>query len=247
MNNGDVDANLDEVADAPTDESNTTVVNEEEETSEPEPVVPTLPELPDDLRWIGAYMPAECDALAMGSVLGVFCPGLEYLMHTQEVIDQTFVLSTNFLDAHEELRGATVYSLSHETDYNQDLILLLNGSEVWRISATHDAFGNHRIAKTKLFSILTRSSVVNIEVYDDFTIVLFDDESVFLAFRPEIEGDVARYNNAIVDPGDPRTTYLYFIDAPLQYYAVVADTSLSFSYIMNILTEDGDGNQFLSQ
>ena len=83
--------------------------------------------------------------------------------------------------------------------------------------------------------------MLELEVYDDFALVVFENQSVFLAFRPDVEGELALYNTAIVDPGDTRQGYLLFQDAPLQYYAVVADRSLSYSYIMNILTEDSQG------
>ena len=50
---GDVDTNLDS---AETVTENTTSIVEEE-TAAPEPVIQPLPDLPDDLRWIGAYLP----------------------------------------------------------------------------------------------------------------------------------------------------------------------------------------------
>ena len=66
----------------------------------------------EDLRWIGWYLPSECNNFTVGSVLSIFCPDLRYILHMQEVIDRGFLLAHNFLDENEELKQASLHSLS---------------------------------------------------------------------------------------------------------------------------------------
>ena len=58
----------------------------------------------EGLRWIGWYLPSECNNFTVGSVLAIFCPDLQYVLHMQEVIDKGFLLAHNFLDTNEELK-----------------------------------------------------------------------------------------------------------------------------------------------
>ena len=142
--------------------------------------------------------------------------------------------------------------MSKETGYEGDLILVLNGTrssqkEVWRVEGVEDIFGNYSVRKTKIFEVLSFSDVQALEVYDDFTMVHFTDETVFLFFRPDVEGELAQ-NLGAVDPGDIRKQFLMFQDSPILYYAIVQDNSLTYDYIMNILSGDsGNADQYISQ
>ena len=77
------------------------------------------------------------------------------------------------------------------------------------------------------------------------------DEAVTLAslgFRPEELGATLQYNVAAVDPFDKRTSQLIYQETPIDYYDIVSDSSLTYDYIMNILTQNlQTGEQFLSQ
>ena len=188
----------------------------------------------------------------MGSLIAIFCPDLRYLYHSSQAIDQTFVRARNFLDDNQEFAGVEIYTMSKETGYEGDLILVLNGArssqkEVWRVEGVEDIFGNYSVRKTKIFEVLSFSDVQALEVYDDFTMVHFTDETVFLFFRPDVEGELAQ-NLGAVDPGDIRKQFLMFQDSPILYYAIVQDNSLTYDYIMNILSGDsGNADQYISQ
>ena len=88
----------------------------------------------------------------------MFCPDLRYLMHTQQVIDQSFENAENYMDTNPEqfdnLSDPPVYSLSKESEHTSDLILVMNlgfgSSEIYRLSATKEN-GEHKFVMTLLF------------------------------------------------------------------------------------------------
>ena len=86
-------------------------------------------------------------------------------------------------------------------------------------------------------------------MFDDFALVIFEDESVLLAVRPEIEGDYALYNNALVDVGSTERPSLYLDETPIEYYSIVPDTSKTYNYLLNMLTvssNTGERVEYLS-
>ena len=88
-------------------------------------------------------------------------------------------------------------------------------------------------------------------MYDDFAMIVEADDAVTLAslgFRPDDLGATLQYNVAAVDPFDKRTSQLIYQETPIDYYDIVRDSSLTYDYIMNILTQNlQTGEQFLSQ
>ena len=82
-------------------------------------------------------MPLECNELAVGSVTGIFCPELRYLFHTEQIRQVTTNFSDNLILTEEKFSDIQVYSFSKEVDFEGSMILLLNGSEVWRVTAAH--------------------------------------------------------------------------------------------------------------
>lgn len=66
-----------------------------------------------------------------------------------------------------------MYSMSHETGHEGDLIVLIQGNEVWRIEASHNQFNLPSIVTTKLFTIIEFQTIRAVEVYDDFAVVIF--------------------------------------------------------------------------
>jgi hypothetical protein len=73
----------------------------------------------------------------------------------------------------------------------------MNRSEVHRLSAVEGDNGEHSFTLTFLFKLRILQNIKSIEVYDDFTFIIFEDESVFLAFRPNELGGLAIYNTKV--------------------------------------------------
>ena len=51
--------------------------------------------------------------------------------------------------------------------------------------------------ETTIFTLRFLSQIRAIEVYDDFAIVIFEDNSVLLAVRPTVLGGLASYNTVL--------------------------------------------------
>ena len=139
----------------------------------------------------------------------------------------------------EEFAGISdppVYSRSKESLHGEDLILVMNKSSIYRISAAHQD-GKHKFVKTKLFKVRILQDIKYIEVYDEFAFIIFEDESAMVAFRPKEEGGIATYNNKTTDVGGEKRGLLNFSAAPIQYFNIVKDDSQQYSYILNILTQ----------
>lgn len=84
---------------------------------------------------VGRNLPSECDQLRFGTVAGVFCPDLRYLVNGQELLDTGLQWATNYLSSNQDLKNITVHSMSRESSYPGSLVLLLNENEVWRVSS----------------------------------------------------------------------------------------------------------------
>ena len=131
-----------------------------------------------------------------------------------------------------------------------DLILVLQGREVWRISATGESY---EMKKTRLFKLYGMFAAVlsNIQVYDTFAVINFAKSSLTLAIRPETEGDYAIYNEEPTEVGGVQrhTIHLSSINQKPIDFKVVADrTKGSNNYLLNMITEDtNDGTQYLVQ
>jgi hypothetical protein len=180
-------------------------------------------------------MPLECNKLAVGSVTGIFCPELRYLFHTEQISQVSLNFSDNLILTEEKFKDIKVYSFSSEAEYVGSMILLLNGSEVWRVTATHSV-GDHQYELTLIFKLRVLQDVRAVEVFDDFALVIFEDESVLLAVRPDTEGDYAKYNTALVDVGSTARPSLFLEETPIEYYSIVPDTSKTYNYLLNMLT-----------
>ena len=130
-----------------------------------EPSEPALPK-PEDLtgdaeemRYVGWNIPKECNKLEVGSIVAMFCPDLRYLMNTQQVIDESFSSSENYMETNPEqfvnLSDPPVYSLSKESEHASDLILVMDikvgsVSDIYRLSAAEEN-SEEKFVMTKLF------------------------------------------------------------------------------------------------
>lgn len=92
-----------------------------------------------------------------------------------------------------------MHSLSNEIEHKGELICILSKNQVWRIGGTIDADGNLVVDKTMIFRLRILQDVRSINVYDEFSLVIFEDESVLLALSPDTEGSYASYNRQAVD------------------------------------------------
>lgn len=137
--------------------------------------------------------------------------------------------------------------MSKETEHDKDLILIINKNEVWRISAGVDEDGNNTMIRTLIFKLKILQSVVSIDVYDVFAFIVFEDQSAFIVIRPDEEGDFGSYNRFISDLDSDRRSTLDYTGTPIQFYAIVEDSSKNYDFIMNVLTKDSNDRQFLSQ
>ena len=206
------------------------------------------------MRYVGWHIPKECNKLEVGSIVAMFCPDLRYLMNTQQVIDESFESSENFMETNPEqfvnLSNPPVYSLSKESEHTSDLILVMvekseSYSDIYRLSAAAENSAE-KFVMTKLFRLRILQKIKSIEVYDDFAFVIFDDESVLLAFRPEIEGRLAKFNTKVTTD-ESLSGYLSFRTQTIVYYNIVPDSSQQYSYILNLLTEDNEPNETTGQ
>ena len=190
-----------------------------------------------------------CSNLEVGSVTAIFCPDLRYLVDTEELLASSVSGTQNYLELeeNEDLLQMTAHSMSQESSHRNAMIFIINRNEVWRIEAGQDEEGNNTFQKTLIFRLRILQEIKSIEVYDGFAFVLFEDESVLIAKRPEVEGDFASYNNFIPEINDTRRGTLHYDDTPIQYYSIVGDSSQNYQYIMNVLTMDSDSVQYLSQ
>ena len=168
-------------------------------------------------------------------------------MNTQDLLENSVADTENFLDTNPDLLGITVFTMSQESTHKDDLIAILNRKEVWRISASIDDEGNNAVEKTLIFNLRTLQDIQAIEVYDSFALILWEDESVVIANRPEEIGGTATYNNFIPEIDDTRRGTLHYDDAPIQYYNIVEDSSQNYQYIMNVITKDSEDLQYVSQ
>lgn len=182
------------------------------------------------MRYVGWNIPRECSNLEVGSIIAMFCPDLRYLMHTQQVIDYSFEKTENFIETSPEqfadLSDPPIYSVSKESQYAGDLILLKNRNEIHRLSAVDDVVtGEHSFTLTYLFKLRILQAIKSIEVYDDFAFIIFEDESVFLAFRPEELGGEAMYNTRIRDEDTLRGFLSFSKRQTILYHDIVPDRS----------------------
>ena len=115
------------------------------------------------------------------------------------------------------------------------------------MSGTSDAEGKFILTKTKLFWLRVLDPIRSFQVYDDFALVIFPDETVYIAVRPQVEGELAEYSVVATDVGETKRGFLDFKDTPIQYHSVVSDSSLTYDYILNIITLGRDGLRYLSQ
>ena len=130
--------------------------------------------------------------------------------------------------------------MSKETEHDKDLILIINKNEVWRISAGVDEDGNNTMIRTLIFKLKILQSVVSIDVYDVFAFIVFEDQSAFIVIRPDEEGDFGSYNRFISDLDSDRRSTLDYTGTPIQFYAIVEDSSKNYDFIMNVLTKDSN-------
>ena len=68
-------------------------------------------------------------------------------------MDKGFDKAHNLLDSNEELKYASLHSFSQEEAHKNDLILVLQGREVWRISAAPTEDNPYGMKKTRLFKL----------------------------------------------------------------------------------------------
>ena len=115
----------------------------------------------EELRYVGWNIPKQCNKVEVGSIIALFCPELRYLMHTQQVIDQSFEKADNYMDENAELfadfSDPPVYSLSKESEHTDDMILVMSPSsgqaDIYRLSAAESLDGEHLFIMTKLFKM----------------------------------------------------------------------------------------------
>ena len=144
----------------PTDPTDIDSPDGEEEPSEPvEPKPEDLTGDAEEMRYVGWKIPKECNKLEVGSIVALFCPDLRYLMNTQQVIDESFASSENYMETNPEqfakLSNPPVYSLSKESEHTSDLILVMEEkvgsvSDIYRLSAAEEN-SEEKFVMTKLF------------------------------------------------------------------------------------------------
>ena len=87
-----------------------------------------------------------------------------------------------------------------------------------------------------IFKLMIQQDVREIEVFDDFALVIFEDESVMIAVRPNTLGEFAFYNKTPVGVNSTKRAILFLDKTPIKYYSVVPDTSKKYNFLLNILT-----------
>ena len=142
----------------------------------------------------------KCDEIVMGEVTGFFCPDLEYLYSTRELLDKGSIWATNHLtQKFPSLQRVAIATLSQETQFSGSIILVEHISSirqnVYRVSTTLDDQDNpYELEITKLFTLPNvQEDLKSIDVLDDFAILVDVIENVYVVIRPETEGDNARY------------------------------------------------------
>ena len=144
----------------PTDPTDIDSPDGEEEPSEPVVAKPEdLTGDAEEMRYVGWHIPKECNKLEVGSIVAMFCPDLRYLMNTQQVIDESFASSENYMETNPDqfvnLSNPPVYSLSKESEHTGDLILVMEEkvgsvSDIYRLSAAEEN-SEEKFVMTKLF------------------------------------------------------------------------------------------------
>ena len=78
-----------------------------------------------------------------------------------------------------------MHSFSQEVDHFNELILVVQNRDVWRVEADpHAGNGTYGIKRTRIFRLRVIEAVTAIQVYDSFSVISFADDSVVLVVRP---------------------------------------------------------------
>ena len=123
----------------------------------------------------------------MGSVTGLFCPELQKLFNTQELLDNGMDNSMNQLQVNDLFEGAIINSPNREKDHEDSMILVLHKNQetqadFWRIES--DPNTQYGVLYTLLFTLAIQIRVVRLQVYADFAVVQFEDQSINFIERP---------------------------------------------------------------
>ena len=145
---------------------------------------------------ISKTVPEDCTELGVYSVTGLFCPTLKHLYHTGELLDNGLDRAKDLLEERPLFLDAINDTRGRETAHPDTMILVLDSltdmeAQVWRIEGfdTQD----YQVEFTLLFTIPIQTYVKQCQVFDNFALIEFDDQTIYIINRPEELGGVAEY------------------------------------------------------
>ena len=162
---------------------------------------------------ISKTVPENCKELGVYSVTGLFCPELKHLYHTGELLNNGLDGAKDLLEERPLFIDAINHTRGRETAHPDTMILVLDSlidmeAQVWRIEGSDTQ--DYEVEFTLLFTIPIQTYVKQCQVFDNFALIEFDDQTIYIINRPEELGGVAEYGCCDETIGDGLQDFLIF-------------------------------------
>ena len=143
----------------------------------------------------------------------------------------------NQLQVNDLFEGAIINSPNREKDHEDSMILVLHNNQetqadFWRIES--DPNTQYGVLYSLLFTLAIQIRVVRLQVYADFAVVQFEDQSINFIERPQIEGEAANYIEGDLEIGDGLTNVLRFDNGEEIIEWVLLPSDSDNTYILTI-------------
>ena len=138
---------------------------------------------------------------------------------------------------------------SEETEHKGALITIkrINGGtvEIWRVEGSET--DEDLVDFTVLFSLVIQQDIAEIKVFDDFALVIFEDNYILIANRPDQETTaVADYAFGDTTIGDDATDFLYYGATPINKFAMTPLPKINL-YMLTMQYTNSNGTASVDQ